>query len=165
MGCYVFWPGPGGLWGPPGSPPEPSVGLPGASRRPPGPKTDQSKKPRNLKVMIEQWRLYLRAKQNQNSNCFPGSGPKPRLLKENDSPDPPSGPPGEGGDKKQIKSVLKYSWAPGTIRFRIILGVLRLVMVRLTCQGPLISGPPAMTRHHPGTNPDPSGTNPAPTRN
>ncbi len=30
MGCYVFWPGPGGLWRPPGGPQELSVGLPGA---------------------------------------------------------------------------------------------------------------------------------------
>ncbi len=41
----------------------------------------------------------------------PGSVPKPRLLKENDSPDPPSGPPGGRGDKNKIKNILKYSWA------------------------------------------------------
>ncbi len=31
-------------------------GPPEASRRPPGPKTDQSKKPRNLKELTERWR-------------------------------------------------------------------------------------------------------------
>ncbi len=41
----------------------------------------------------------------------PGPGPKPRLLKDNDSPDPPSGPPAGGeGDKENIKSVLEHSW-------------------------------------------------------
>ncbi len=39
----------------------------------------------------------------------PGSGPKPKPLKENVSPCPPLGPSGGRGDKTQIKSVLKYS--------------------------------------------------------
>ncbi len=51
-----FDPGPGGVRRPPGSPPEPSVGLPGASRRPPGPKTNQSNKPGNLQELTKQWR-------------------------------------------------------------------------------------------------------------
>ncbi len=38
------------ILGAPGAP-----GAPGASRRPPGPKTNQSKKPRNLKELTEQW--------------------------------------------------------------------------------------------------------------
>ncbi len=33
----------------------------------------------------------------------PRIGPKKRLLKDNDSPDPPSGPPGEGGQRKNKK--------------------------------------------------------------
>ncbi len=32
-------------------------GPPGISRRPPGPKTNQSKKPKNLKDLTEQWSL------------------------------------------------------------------------------------------------------------
>ncbi len=40
----------------PGRPPGLSVGLPGASRRPPGPKTNHSKKPRNLNKVTELWR-------------------------------------------------------------------------------------------------------------
>jgi hypothetical protein len=47
----------------------------------------------------------------------PGSGPKSsqhhRLPKENGSPDPPPDPPGGRGDRKKLKSVLKYSW--GTV--------------------------------------------------
>ncbi len=39
----------------PQSPPWAFPGPPGASRKPPGPKTDQSKKPRNLKELIKQW--------------------------------------------------------------------------------------------------------------
>jgi hypothetical protein len=62
MGFYVVRPGPGGGPGAPGKPPEPSVGLSGASgasRRPPGRKTNQSKQPRNLKDLIEQWRFLV----------------------------------------------------------------------------------------------------------
>ncbi len=33
-------------------------GPPGASRGPQGPKTNQSKKPRNLKELTEQWRSW-----------------------------------------------------------------------------------------------------------
>ena len=38
----------------------PSQGSPGASRRPPEPKTNQSKKHRNLKELTEQWSVYPR---------------------------------------------------------------------------------------------------------
>jgi hypothetical protein len=48
-----------GAPGPPGSPRGPSVGLPGASRRLPGPKTNQSKKPRNLTEFIKQRSLSI----------------------------------------------------------------------------------------------------------
>ncbi len=34
------------------------MGLPGASRRPPGHMTNQSTKPRNLKASIEQWNMH-----------------------------------------------------------------------------------------------------------
>ena len=50
--------GPGGSEGPreaPQSPPWAFPGPPGASRRPPGPKTNKSKKHRNLKELIKQW--------------------------------------------------------------------------------------------------------------
>jgi hypothetical protein len=40
----------------------------------------------------------------------PRSGPKPWLLKENESPDRPSGLHGGGGDKHKIKSILEYNW-------------------------------------------------------
>ena len=54
-----FDPGPGASGGPWKAPlgyPWVFPGPPGASRRPPGPKTKQSKKPRNLKELTEQWR-------------------------------------------------------------------------------------------------------------
>ncbi len=35
-----------------------------------------------------------------------GSGPNPRILKDNDSPDPPSGPPGGGGQGTNNKRPL-----------------------------------------------------------
>ncbi len=50
--------GQGGSGGPretPQSPPWAFPGRPGASRRSPGPKTNQCKKPRNLKALIKQW--------------------------------------------------------------------------------------------------------------
>ncbi len=40
----------------------------------------------------------------------PASAPNRRCSLENDSPDPPPDPPGEG-DKNKLKSVLEYSWA------------------------------------------------------
>ena len=49
-----FDPGPG-VRRPLGSSPVLSVGLPGASGGLPGPKTNQSKKHRNLKELTEQW--------------------------------------------------------------------------------------------------------------
>ncbi len=36
---------------------------PGASRRPPGPKTNPRKKPRNLKAFIKQWRLEIKGRE------------------------------------------------------------------------------------------------------
>ena len=51
----LFDPGPGGS----------SVGLPGASGGPPGPKTNQSKKHRNLKELTEQWSLRPCASRGQ----------------------------------------------------------------------------------------------------
>ncbi len=57
MGFYVFLPGPGEGPGSPGGPPEPSVGLlgaPGDLPEAPGPKINQSKKPRNLKELTKQ---------------------------------------------------------------------------------------------------------------
>ncbi len=57
-----FDPGPGGSGGPreaPQSHPWAFPGPPGASRRPPGPKTNPSKKPKNLKELTEQWRSEL----------------------------------------------------------------------------------------------------------
>ena len=55
--------------------------------------------------------LYFRSKlELKLKSSLPGIGPKLRLLKENDSPDLPSGPPGGRGDKNKIKNVLKYSW-------------------------------------------------------
>ncbi len=50
-----------------------------------------------------------------------GSGPKPRLLKENGSRDPPTGPPGGRGGKNKLKSVFKYSWVMSTSRVAAIL--------------------------------------------
>ena len=53
-----FDPGPGGSGAPrevPEGPPWAFPVPPGASRRPPGPKTNQSKKPRNLKELTERW--------------------------------------------------------------------------------------------------------------
>ncbi len=47
-------PGPGGSGGPREGPPWDFPGPPGASRRPSGPETNQSKKPRNLKELIKQ---------------------------------------------------------------------------------------------------------------
>ncbi len=44
--------------------------------------------------------LYLRSKSKLEINLPPGSGPKPRFLKETDSPDPPSGPTGGGGARE-----------------------------------------------------------------
>ncbi len=75
---WVFWffdPGQGEVRGPPGGPPGPSVGLPGASRRPPGPKTNQSKKPRNPKELTEHWRRC-----NMAAPVHPGSPGRPRGL-------------------------------------------------------------------------------------
>ncbi len=57
-GFRFFDPGPGGSGGSreaPQSPPWAFPGPPGASRRPPGPKTNQSEKPRNLTELIKQW--------------------------------------------------------------------------------------------------------------
>ncbi len=53
-----FDPGPGESGGhreAPQSPPWAFPGPPRASRRPPGPKTNQSERPRNLKELIMQW--------------------------------------------------------------------------------------------------------------
>ncbi len=72
-GCQVFWPGPREPRRPSELPQGPPSGPPGLSRRPPGPITNQSKKPGNLKVLIKI--LFLVS---------------PRGL-------PPPGPPDTGG--------------------------------------------------------------------
>ncbi len=40
----------------------------------------------------------------------PGSSPKPRLPRENDSPDPPSGPPEGRGAQEQKQNRPYFSW-------------------------------------------------------
>jgi hypothetical protein len=52
----------------------------------------------------------------------PGSGPKPQLLKENDSPDPPRDPPKGGGDKERKKQNGIQLWL--TLWGKIIILVL-----------------------------------------
>ncbi len=62
MAFRFFDAGPGASEGPRKVPlgyPLAFPGDPGASRRPPGPKTKQTKKPRNLNELTEQWR-YVR---------------------------------------------------------------------------------------------------------
>ncbi len=70
-----FDPGPRGSGGPAGGPPpSPSWALPGppgASRRPPGPKTNEGKKSGNLKKLIEQWSSQLWFKRDSPLNSGP----------------------------------------------------------------------------------------------
>ncbi len=57
-------PAPGGSGGPREAPlgyPWAFPGPPGAFRRPPGPKTNESKKLRNVKELTEQWRILRKA--------------------------------------------------------------------------------------------------------
>jgi hypothetical protein len=46
-----------------------------------------------------------------SSGFVPESAQNQRFPYGSDNPDPPSGPPGGREDEKNIKSVLKYSWA------------------------------------------------------
>ena len=46
----------------------------------------------------------LKVKMKIEIQSSPGSGPKALLLKEHESPDPPSGPPGRGGVKNKLKN-------------------------------------------------------------
>ncbi len=55
------------------------------------------KNPAELKLSGAQNPAVLEVNIKLKLNLPPGSGPKPRTLGENDSPDPPSGPPGGGG--------------------------------------------------------------------
>ncbi len=70
----IFYPGPGASGGPRKVPlghPWAFPGPPEASRRPPGPKTNQSKKPRYLKELTERWSQLVVV------GCDPG--PEPRV--------------------------------------------------------------------------------------
>ena len=78
-----FDPGPGGSGGPreaPQSPPWAFPGPPGASRRPPGPKTNQSKKPRNLKELTEHWSLCIKQSSGAKDNKYSSVDDRPGLC-------------------------------------------------------------------------------------
>ncbi len=89
--CSLFEPGPGGSGGPREAPRSPAwafPGPPGASRMPPGPKTNQSKKSRSLAKLIEQWsdRLLL-----GRHAAVRAAGTKPSIDRDPKAPSPLNG--------------------------------------------------------------------------
>ena len=57
-------------------------GPPGASRGPPGPKTNQSKKLRNLKELTEQWRQAVRTHKRRKTDVVRPDKPRAQALPE-----------------------------------------------------------------------------------